>query len=346
LIKLDSNGDSLWTKTFGGSGVDFMRSIKETFDGGLIMAGGTSSFGFGKLDAYIIKTNVTGDTTWTFVRSGVEDGWGNSIIQLMDSSYAMIGADSNCCLGKFDIYFLKVDKNGNLLNENFLGTDQEDEGFDILQYNPDTLVFVGSTRGAGILGTLDIFMGFTDTDGNWKFGRTFGQDKDETAYAICMTNFEGYALFGTTNSFGANYTDFYLLTTDSIGFDQYGVQFTDITSYPDSIFVDTSHTLVLPFTEELSSSYGYISVYPIPAQEEVRIELHAENTNLTLDRFEMYDVRGTLVKSILGSGSSNLVIDRGGIADGIYLFRIKIRSNSSDSYEKYVSGKVVYTSSQ
>jgi hypothetical protein len=110
--------------------------------------------------------------------------------------------------------------------------------------------------------------------------------------------------------------------------------------------VDTSHTLVLPFTEELSSSYGYISVYPIPAQEEVRIELHAENTNLTLDRFEMYDVRGTLVKSILGSGSSNLVIDRGGIADGIYLFRIKIRSNSSDSYEKYVSGKVVYTSSQ
>jgi hypothetical protein len=61
LIKTDSVGNVLWTKTYGGSGNDFGNCVQETSDGGFIVCGYTGSFGTGA-DAYLIKTDSLGDT--------------------------------------------------------------------------------------------------------------------------------------------------------------------------------------------------------------------------------------------------------------------------------------------
>jgi hypothetical protein len=55
LIKTDSNGDTLWTKTYGGSGDDFGNSVAQTGDGGCIITGYTFSYGAGDGDVYLIK---------------------------------------------------------------------------------------------------------------------------------------------------------------------------------------------------------------------------------------------------------------------------------------------------
>ncbi|MGC8814396.1 MAG: hypothetical protein ACP5QL_08340, partial [Dictyoglomus sp.] len=62
IIKLDSNGDKVWEKTYGGSKNDGAYSIQQTTDGGYIVAGYTNSFGAGYGDFYIIKTDSEGNT--------------------------------------------------------------------------------------------------------------------------------------------------------------------------------------------------------------------------------------------------------------------------------------------
>src|SRR5689334_9310960 len=60
LVRTDSTGTLLWTKTFGGSGTDIAYAALQTNDGGFIVAGFTASFGAGAGDVYLIKTNSSG----------------------------------------------------------------------------------------------------------------------------------------------------------------------------------------------------------------------------------------------------------------------------------------------
>jgi hypothetical protein len=61
LLKTDANGDTVWTRTFGGAANDYGNSIKVTTDGGYIVCGSTMSYGAGYFDVWLIKTDANGD---------------------------------------------------------------------------------------------------------------------------------------------------------------------------------------------------------------------------------------------------------------------------------------------
>ena len=54
LIRTKQNGDTIWTKTYGGSGMERSYAVQQTSDGGFIITGFTDSFGAGNDDIYLI----------------------------------------------------------------------------------------------------------------------------------------------------------------------------------------------------------------------------------------------------------------------------------------------------
>lgn len=64
LLKLDSLGTVVWSKTYGGSTYEFGFCLKQTSDNGYILIGSTRSFSsvFGYRDTYFIKTDSLGNS--------------------------------------------------------------------------------------------------------------------------------------------------------------------------------------------------------------------------------------------------------------------------------------------
>jgi hypothetical protein len=118
LIKTNSIGDTLWTRTYGKADLDQGNSVKQTYDGGYIIAGISETFGPGNTDLLLIKTNSVGDTLWTSAYGGMDQDEGYSVQQTVDHGYIVSGYTSSIgSLGK-NVWLLKISSDPADVNDN------------------------------------------------------------------------------------------------------------------------------------------------------------------------------------------------------------------------------------
>jgi len=165
LIKTDGNGDSLWTKTFGGTGRDKGSSVQQTNDGGYIITGSTESFGNGEEDVYLIKTDGNGDSLWTKTFGGTGRDKGSSVQQTSDGGYIITGSTESFGNGEEDVYLIKTDVNGDSLWTKTFGGSDEDEGHSVQQTSDGGYIISGRTYSFGN-GEGDVYLIKTDSQGN------------------------------------------------------------------------------------------------------------------------------------------------------------------------------------
>ena len=91
LTKTDDSGNESWSKTFGGLAVDNAKSVQQTTDGGYILAGTTEEFGPGYYDVWLIKTDDSGNETWSKTLGGSESDIIESVKQTTDGGYVLAG---------------------------------------------------------------------------------------------------------------------------------------------------------------------------------------------------------------------------------------------------------------
>ena len=111
MVKIDSSGNKVWQNYYGGRAEDRGYAIWQCVDGGYIMAGETSSYGNGKNDIWLLKTNTIGIEKWnkTFGGNGVDIG--RSIKQLPSGGFILSGTSTISNLS-FDAILINTDKMG------------------------------------------------------------------------------------------------------------------------------------------------------------------------------------------------------------------------------------------
>ncbi len=127
LINTNSNGDTLWTRTYGGIDTDWGYSVQQTSDGGFIMAGETYSYGIGGSDVYLVRYNSNGDTLWTKTIGGAVTELGRSVQQTKDGGYIITGSSNSFSTDDHDVYLIRLGKDStgiqgdtpkNIINQN------------------------------------------------------------------------------------------------------------------------------------------------------------------------------------------------------------------------------------
>ncbi len=227
LIKTDSLGDTLWSRTYGGSDTDYGFSVQQTADGGYIVAGRTESFGAGDLDVYLIKTDSLGDTMWTHVYGGGSIDWARSVQQTTDGGYIVAGW-TGFGAGGFDVFVIKTNFGGDVVWSRTYGGSNYEVAHSVQQTTDGGYIVAGYTSSFGvgldspdierrIWEPEDVYLIKTNSTGDTVWSRTYGGSREDRGYSVQQTTDGGYIVTGSTYSFGAGDLDVYLIKTNSLG---------------------------------------------------------------------------------------------------------------------------------
>ena len=212
LIKTDSVGASLWTKTIGSIFPDYGFDVQQTSDGGYIITGCTRIFPAVDYDVYLIKTDINGDTLWTKFFSGTCVDIGYSVQQTSDGGYIITG--ETCSFGTTGsvFYLIKTDTNGNLLWSKTFGINSG-YGKTVEETTDGGYIIAGYAYGGS---SIDVYLIKTNPVGNILWVKTFDCTDNDRGYSVQQTTDGGFIISGQTGSSTITH-DVYLIKTDANG---------------------------------------------------------------------------------------------------------------------------------
>lgn len=201
---------------YGGNGYDVGYDVKQTLDKGYIITGSTSSWGAGNTDVYLLKLDSMGHVKFQNTFGNANNDIGKEVLQLPDSSYVIIGYTSSFGFGGYDVFLVKADKYGQLEWQKTIGGTDWDFAHSIQQTIDGGYIIGGSTYSYGY-GNEDGYVVKIDAMGNIMWSKTFGGPEDDSFKSVIQTTDGGFALCGTTKSYGDINGDAWLFKLNSVG---------------------------------------------------------------------------------------------------------------------------------
>jgi PKD repeat protein len=158
VVKLNATGNLTWQRCLGGSGDDRAQSVRQTADGGYVVAGYTYSNNgdvkglHGESDYWVVKLDASGNLTWQRCLGGTSQDEAYDIQQTADGWYIVAGGthsnDGDVKKenhGNWDFWIVRLDASGNLAWQWCLGGDESEKAYSIQQTADDEYIVAGGT---------------------------------------------------------------------------------------------------------------------------------------------------------------------------------------------------------
>jgi hypothetical protein len=358
LIRTDSIGDTLWTKTYGGTNWDFGYSVSQTSDGGFIVAGGTYSSGNGNEDVYLVKTNASGIVQWDTTYGGAMEDVANEVKQTTDGGYIVTGNTKSFGAGGTDVYLLKINPSGDTSWTKTFGGTNEDEGNSVCQTSDGGFI-IGGASNSWSAGNYNQYFIRTDMNGDTLWTKLWSGTTDRVVQNIKTTSDGGYVSIGWASGEGAGGKDmlFFKWTSggwpiacgfntygsagDEIGYSiqqtadkgfvfvgtttGYGMGLTDIYIVKmDSNCTSTGNVIADAVPLNTNPLNGKTTVYPNPFSDFCNLTISKDAGILENATMVLYDILGNKTVTIPVKGYE-VRIDRNNLQSGIYFYLVKNR---------------------
>lgn len=216
LAKYDSSGNLAWSRTWGGITEETSYDVVQSTDGGYLITGITNSYDVGNDDAFLVKYDSAGTLLWSRVWGGTNYDSSSAVIQTNDGGYVIAGNTNSYGAGTNDGFLVKYSSSGTLMWNKTLGGVNYDGVYDIAETNDGGYILAGETYSYGA-GNSDALLIKCDMSGNISWSKTWGGTGNESALALSYSIDGGYALSGSTDSYGVGGTDAFLSRYDSAG---------------------------------------------------------------------------------------------------------------------------------
>ncbi|HNS11887.1 MAG TPA: T9SS type A sorting domain-containing protein [Bacteroidia bacterium] len=232
VLMLDSLGNLVWQKCFGGSAFDEAYDIISTNDGNYMFCGSSNSIDHDLIfaqvpssissDIWVLKFDSLGNMLWNRAYGGTNADYGHSIVQTLDGGYAFLGVTESSDIhfngsgfhGFMDFVLGKISSSGDFLWAKCYGGSDIDEGF-ALQQTPDSgFIMVGKTKSIdgqvssnhdSIFG--DIWVVKTDKLGNLEWEKCLGGIFWDEGSSVIVLEDSTYLISGTVGSFDGDVTN-------------------------------------------------------------------------------------------------------------------------------------------
>ena len=153
ILKLNSLGDTIWTKTIGGNRYDYPSDIIKTKSSEFIITGTTSSYGqyYHDDDTFLLKIDANGNVIWSKTYGGNKDESSTKVIQTKDNNYLIVGSTQSYGFGQEDIFLIKTTSEGDTIWTKTYGGSSTDVGRHVIEASKGYYI-LGDTRSFSVGG--------------------------------------------------------------------------------------------------------------------------------------------------------------------------------------------------
>ncbi len=305
-------------ETYGGPWIDRGQALKQTPDGGYILAGESTSFPGTDYNFWLVKTDAAGNILWNSSIGGAandRDAFG--VTNTSDGGYAIVGYTESYGVDPPDeLWIVKTNGSGIVLWNQSYGKLFPDAGYDI-QETPDGGLIVAGYLRVDSTNVNDFWLLKTDENGTPLWNQTYGGTNNDIARALDQTSDGGFIMVGSTNSYGAGNDDIWLIKANSTGGHEWNYTFGgsnndwgyDVQETSDNGFIISGYTTSY-------AAYGGSDFWLIKTDEN---GTHLWNVSIGTagNEFGSYGIGQTssggfvlvgFSDSVLGAGSEDLLI--------------------------------------
>ncbi len=362
LIRVDGQGDTLWSRTYGGSDWEEGHDLVRFSDDGMALLGTTHSFGKGGADLYLLRTTASGDTLWTQTIGTPGHETGEALVHTQDDGLVAVGSITPKGQDTTSAYVVKTDNAGQVLWDTVITKGYETVATTVTEKDNGEIVMTINARDSSD-GSWNIYVTSLDPSNNGQqvWEQSFISPGNNQGHAVLQTPDGGIAHLGSTDEYGSGKMDGLIFKGDHQGFFQWSTTFGGpkddetycVTLAKDSGLVSAGHTSsfgnspksiflfkadkqgqtasneeVLVGTEAIRSQTGRsLTIFPQPADAQAHLSFTVSpeeaSRKITL---QITDLQGrTLLQEEPGKtapGVQQVTVNTSELPEGMYLIRL------------------------